>query len=752
MVDQRTKNLLVKTALQLSVEDTKPTASPLALWAVGANFEAGTDPLHQTDLIMTYLRPLLFCALFITSVALHAQAPRDYTVPLRASFDAASGSITLTWPKHADGKVYEIYRKGAMAANFPAEPLAVLDSTATSYVDTGLTQHAGYEYRILLLSRRFLRNDSVTKQPVYAQWYGTGYIVAGAKVIPNDRGRVLVLVDSTMTQPLADQIDRLLADLRNEGWNASSIAVPRAETFDGAKVLQVRNLIKDEHKEEPLSAILLIGRVPIPYSGNMAPDGHMPDHLGAWPADGIYGDINGVYNDATVNNNNTSRPVNANLPGDGKYDPSIFTTPLEIPVGRVDFFDMPAFTVSEIDLLKRYLDKNHAFRTNAWRVRSGGIIDDNFGTYGEVFAASAWRSFVVFGGDTAVRTGDFFGDLAGPTTYQFAYGCGGGTNTSAGGVGTTDDMAAKPVHAIFTLLFGSYFGDWNTRNNFLRASIATDPRALTCGWSGRPHWYLHHMAMGEPIGHSVRLSQNNQTVVNSALGNYIPNIMYTSQGSGIASAGDRGVHIALMGDPTLRAEMIPVPAVATATSSTEYPNKVNLSWTPPASPVDGYLVYRAKGNDTKFTRITPTPLTETTFQDSLRNEGPVRYRIVTLSLRSSASGTYYDMGPGVETSVTTTGVNDMAVRGAELNVSPNPTTGTATMTISTKESTPLRVHIHDLTGRTVWSFASDGVAPGTHAISWDGRTSTGDHVPGGRYVVRCTTNAGVTTSMVTVVR
>lgn len=701
---------------------------------------------------MTYLRPLLAIAVLCVSATLHAQGPRDYTVPLRASFNAASGSVTLTWPANADGKEYEIYRKGAMAANFPAAPLAILDSSATVFTDTGLTQHNGYEYRVLRLSRRVVGTDSVTKQPLYAQWYATGYIVAGAKVIPNDRGRVLVLVDSTMMQPLADKIDRLLVDLRNEGWTATSIAVPRAETFDGAMVMRVRNLIKDEHKVEPLSSVLLIGRVPIPYSGNMAPDGHVPDHLGAWPADGIYGDINGVYNDAAVNTNNTSRPVNANLPGDGKYDPSIFTTPLEIPVGRVDFFDMPAFTASEVDLLKRYLDKNHAFRTNAWTVRTGGIIDDNFGTYGEVFAASAWRSFVVFGGDTAVRPGDFFGDLAGPTTYQFAYGCGGGTNTSAGGVGTTDDMAAKPVHAVFTLLFGSYFGDWNTSNNFLRASIATDPRALTCGWSGRPHWYLHHMAMGEPIGHSVRLSQNNQTIVNSALGNYIPNIVYTNQGSGVASAGDRGVHIALMGDPTLRAEMIPVPGVASATSSTVYPNKVNLTWTPPTSPVDGYLVYRAKGNDTKFTRITPEPLTTTTFLDSLRNEGPVRYRIVTLSLRASASGTYYDMGPGVETSVTTTSLHDVTELGTDMRISPNPTNGTTTMTITTSESTPLRVHIHDLTGRTLWSFTTDAVAPGTHVMTWDGRTSTGDNVPGGRYIVRCTTTAGVTTSMVTVVR
>ena len=43
------------------------------------------------------------------------------------------------------------------------------------------------------------------------------------------------------------------------------------------------------------------GHVPVPYSGDIVPDGHMPDHVGAWPCDGFYGDMDGTWTDNAVN-------------------------------------------------------------------------------------------------------------------------------------------------------------------------------------------------------------------------------------------------------------------------------------------------------------------------------------------------------------------------------------------------------------------------------------------------------------------
>ncbi|MBK9184536.1 MAG: hypothetical protein IPM83_15895 [Ignavibacteria bacterium] len=111
---------------------------------------------------------------------------------------------------------------------------------------------------------------------------------------------------------------------------------------------------------------------------------------------------------------------------------------------------------------------------------------------------------------------------------------------------------------------------------------------------GRPHWYLHHMALGETIGYSTRISQNNRPIVGNQFGNYVPNIVIVNGALSISTIGDRGVHIALMGDPTLRAFTKPVAVVGTLSAQTEYPNKVLLSWAKPTGDVQAHLVYRRK--------------------------------------------------------------------------------------------------------------------------------------------------------------
>ena len=77
------------------------------------------------------------------------------------------------------------------------------------------------------------------------------------------------------------------------------------------------------------------------------------------------------------------------------------------------------------------------------------------------------------------------------------------------GVGSTSDFAANDPQVVFTMLFGSYFGDWDSQDNFLRAALATPTYTLACVWAGRPYWYFHHMGLGETIGFSARVSQNN---------------------------------------------------------------------------------------------------------------------------------------------------------------------------------------------------------------------------------------------------
>src|SRR5690606_1173523 len=126
----------------------------------------------------------------------------------------------------------------------------------------------------------------------------------------------------------------------------------------------------------------------------------------------------------------------------------------------------------------------------------------------------------------------------------------------------------------FTMMFGSYFGDWDVQNSFLRAPLCAETPALTSAWAGRPHWHLHHMALGRNIGYSSRLTQNNIPMYNTYISNFFP----------------AGVHIALMGDLSLRTDYIrPVEKLVVATI---HQLGAQLGWSPsPDSNVTGYYVY-----------------------------------------------------------------------------------------------------------------------------------------------------------------
>ena len=79
----------------------------------------------------------------------------------------------------------------------------------------------------------------------------------------------------------------------------------------------------------------------------------------------------------------------------------------------------------------------------------------------------------------------WFGILA-ANSYLWGYGCGGGTYTSCSGVGTSADFAASDPRVVFTMFFGSYFGDWESRDCLLRAPLASAGGGLTCCWATSP--------------------------------------------------------------------------------------------------------------------------------------------------------------------------------------------------------------------------------------------------------------------------
>ncbi|MGB8168330.1 MAG: fibronectin type III domain-containing protein, partial [Chthoniobacteraceae bacterium] len=580
-----------------------------------------------------------WAALAITSAS--GQESRVRAVEIRATIRQAPPRIVLQWndPANAPLLSQKIYRRTTTTAAWTE--LAPLAPTAKSYTDNAVAFGSRYEYFVYR---------------VYDGPPGTasGWLSAAIRApLVAERGKVILLVDDTMAGPLATELAQFISDLTGDGW-----FVIRQDISRNAAVPSVRAAVQAIYNDDPpnTAALILFGHIPVPYSGDYAADGH-PDHRGAWPADAYYGDIDGVWTDTTVDSTGASRSENHNIPGDGKFDQSSIPSDVELAVGRVDLSLMPVFGVSETELLRQYLQRDHQFRHRLGAYSSiprRALIDDTFGFFaGEAFAATGWRSFSALFGSANVRALDWFATL--PTQkYLCACGCGPGQGYSgATGVGSVHDFAAEHSLSVFNFLFGSYFGDWNNQDNFLRAPLGGTAASLglTSAWAGRPHWFVHPMGLGETIGACTRLAQNNLTSFPSGYE---------------ANNTERGVHIALMGDPTLRLHPVKPPTNLVAKPGA---NVITLSWRAGGdSPVEGYLVSRASSPLGPFVRLRGGVAAGTSFADRSVEPGvSYSYMVRAVKKETTPSGSYLNPSQGAfsGTAVATAGA------GREFNLTGN---------------------------------------------------------------------------------
>lgn len=554
----------------------------------------------------------------------------NYTVQLSASVQASPPQIQINWPQDTSAvpNSYVIYRKNLDDMSWGNG--VTLSGSTTSYTDYNVSVGTAYEYQVV-------KNANGYK--------GYGYLYSGIQVAAvENRGTILLVVDDSFSSSLSSELTRLQQDLVGDGWYVIRIDVSR-----NASVTTVKSQIAGYYWADPsnIKAVFLFGHIPVPYSGNLAPDEHVPDHRGAWPADVYYGEMDGSWTDNTVNSTTAIDARNRNVPGDGKFDQTFLPSSAELAVGRVDLANMPGRLVwngpatfpSELELLRNYLNKDHNFRHRIISAPEQGLLYDGFGNYnGMAFAASGYRNFSTFFGtanETVAGTGQWI-SYAAYYTYLWAYACGSGTYTSMSGIGShnayydgiTTDIFQTDTKAVFTMLYGSWFGDWDSEDCFLRSILATPTYGLAAVWSGTPHWYLQHMALGETIGFSTRLTQNN-----SATG------LYRNQTNGYANQ----VQIALMGDPALRMHI--VTPVQNLTATPGY-GTVALNWSAPADAIVGYNVYRASNPLGPFSRINGSLVTTTTFTDTT-STGASAYMVRAVKLQTSASGSYYNLSQGL---------------------------------------------------------------------------------------------------------
>jgi len=587
-----------------------------------------------------------FCAVLaavamgcITHNGLAIEPTWNYAVQVSCAVQSSPPQITLSWPQDTSvvPNSYTVFRKAPGAISWGGG--TALAGTATSYADTSAVAGLAYEYQVV-------KNAG--------SYTGYGYIQAGINVpLVESRGKVVLIVDNTYASGLAAELTRLQQDLAGDGWTVLRHDVARNDA-----VVNVKNLIKADYDADPanVKAVFLFGHVPVPYSGLLNPDGH-PDHYGAWPADVYYGDMDGSWTDNSVNYTQTVNTDAAdaarltNVPGDGKFDQTTIPSAVELQVGRVDLANMPGRLVwggppsfpSEQELLRQYLNKDHNFRHKLLNVQRRGIVGDYFGVRnGEAFAASGFRGFVpCVGANNVANLNVIYNDQRGKwvpelaaNDYLFAYGCGAGSYSTIGGLGNTGlyndanttEVVNNNVHAVFTLLFGSWLGDWDHEDDIMRSVLATKDYGLAAAWSGRPHWFVHPMGLGETIGYCARLTQNNAN-------------LYQNQ----INTAAHEVHIALMGDPTLRLHPI---APAGSLGGTISAGIATLAWTPSLDLPSGYHVYRATSVNGPFTRLTGSLLATTSFVDLSAPSGAT-YMVRAVKLESTPSGSYYNASQGI---------------------------------------------------------------------------------------------------------
>lgn len=538
-----------------------------------------------------------------------------------------------------------------------------------------------------------------------------GRIYAGIQVpAEDDHGAVLVLVEGSLAAPLSVELDRLKNDLMLEGWDPVFTTVPT-----GTSVPDVKDLVLAEASANSgLKALLLIGHLAVPYSGLIAPDGHIPDHYGAWPADLFYADLDGEWTDNTTTITDGALQLrNQNVPGDGKYDQSAIPSDVDLMMGRIDLSLLPAFAQDEVELTRAYLDRDHAFRIGQLGFEHRALVDENFPEYDH--ESPVYRGCTPMFGPANVVPGDLLTDLGGGS-WMWAVGAGPGSPTSANGVATTAQLAATPLHGAFAHLFGSYFGDWDVTNDFLRAGVAAG--FLGTIW-GQQELMFHHMALGLPIGDAARRSQNSSYATNARLG--------------------RLVNMALMGDPTLT--MYPAAAVPFIVVDS-VAGGVEVEWDAATDASLGYLVYRRPLGEGPFERITADPVPGLSFFDEAPLDGEAEYMVRPLDLVTSASGTFQRLGIGAVAQVSfELGIADHA-DDKPVRIFPSPAQDRFVVRSSTREGIR-SVELLDTDGRAVPLLVA-----ARNAGEW---TLVTDARPG-RYIVRVGTDRGTYHAGLVIVR
>ncbi len=203
-------------------------------------------------------------------------------------------------------------------------------------------------------------------------------------------GDLLLVVENSLNTNIAPALEQYIQDVQSEGWNVEKVTWPARNAKDTtAHVRLARDVVWPRAKKSADLHVLLVGKLPMPYSGvNLWPDGH-PDSCGAYATTVYYGCPDGKWTDSADNSGYRSRTAQVNKPGDGKFDQQVCpggTTDESKKLGKlqasIGFLDLSGasgpkawgstLTAAqfEIQCLNNYFKRLHDYRTGGWTVKT----------------------------------------------------------------------------------------------------------------------------------------------------------------------------------------------------------------------------------------------------------------------------------------------------------------------------------------------------------------------------------------------
>lgn len=558
----------------------------------------------------------------------------DRGVNVRAIVSENPAKIQLVWDNSSFAQATTIYRKKKSDATFPTEVYATLPAGSNSYTDLNVVSGVQYDYTLVQQATFTTSNNMVL--------YAWGGISAGIKIeLAAYKGKLLLYCDSLLLDNLSEKIKRFEDDLTEEGWVVETIQHKAKDT--SARL--VKQVLRSWYLKDPIQAksVILIGNIPVPYSGHFGvettpPDGHVPDHNGAWAADAYYAVMNeNLFTDFVTNENGITRAENKNKPGDGKFDQSFIPGPVQLQIGRIDMSRLPQISLDYVGKTARYLDKNHAYRNKDFSVPNRIVFEDRLNLLGteapgrlHVFQSSLFHK------DSILNVSNTFFQEVKQKPYLWSGVTSSAGYTSINGIGGVSNFN-DTVWSVFSNYFGSYFVDWDIPNNFLRGAIAGPGYTLTSIWSGRPIVHFHHMALGENIGFSLKHSQENG--ISSSFMGFYPGAFQNS------------IHMSMHGDPSLRLHTLTPPSNPIA-SPIDNKTKVQIEWIASPEPgIMGYKVFRSDSESGPYLPLNAEIISTTNFIDPLPRKGSNYYMVRTVKLENTPSGTYYNYSQGRRVSI-----------------------------------------------------------------------------------------------------